>query len=342
MDVAVVGAGYVGVPARARLRRAGRSVLLVDVGAGGRRRPSTAARATSRTSRPTDARASRRGGPDHRDDATTTSSQRRRDPDRPADAAHEAARARPLDRRDGGAPRSRRGCGRASSSCSSRRPIPARPARSCCRSSSGSGLKAGVDFHLAFSPERVDPGTHGLETKSVPKIVGGITEACTEARREPLRGPRSTPCTPVSSPEAAELTKLLENIFRSVNIALVNELAQLCDRMDIDVWEVVGAAATKPFGFMRFEPGPGPRRPLHPDRPLLPDLEGARVRLLRPSSSSWPGEVNDEHAPLLPLADLAGAEPRAAALAERLAGCSCSASPTRRTSGTCASRRRRS
>ena len=99
---------------------------------------------------------------------------------------------------------------------------------------------------------------------------------------------RSTPCTRVSTPEAAELTKLLENIFRSVNIALVNELAQLCDRMDIDVWEVVDAAATKPFGFMPFKPGPGPRRPLHPDRPVLPLVEGARVRLLHASSSSSP------------------------------------------------------
>ena len=85
---------------------------------------------------------------------------------------------------------------------------------------------------------------------------------------------------PVSTPEVAEMAKLLENIFRSVNIALVNELAMLCDRMKIDVWEVIEAAGTKPFGFMPFQPGPGPWRPLHPDRPLLPVLEGARVRLL--------------------------------------------------------------
>ena len=91
---------------------------------------------------------------------------------------------------------------------------------------------------------------------------------------------RSTRCTAVSAPEAAELEKLFENIFRNVNIALVNELAMLCDRMGIDVWEVIDAAATKPFGFMKFTPGSGPRRPLHPDRPLLPRLEGARVRLL--------------------------------------------------------------
>jgi UDP-N-acetyl-D-glucosamine dehydrogenase len=120
----------------------------------------------------------------------------------------------------------------------------------------GSGLKAGDGFHLAFSPERVDPGRTDWTTKNVPKIVGGIDEASTAAAAAVYEGAMDSVHT-VSSPEAAELTKLLENIFRSVNIALVNELAQLCDRMDIDVWEVVEAAATKPFGFMSFEPGPG-------------------------------------------------------------------------------------
>ena len=120
----------------------------------------------------------------------------------------------------------------------------------------GSGLKAGVDFHLAFSPERVDPGRTDHTTKNVPKVVGGIDEASTEAAAALYGGAIDT-IHRVSSPEAAELTKLLENIFRSVNIALVNELAQLCDRMKIDIWEVVDAAATKPFGYMRFEPGPG-------------------------------------------------------------------------------------
>jgi UDP-N-acetyl-D-glucosamine dehydrogenase len=119
-----------------------------------------------------------------------------------------------------------------------------------------SGLKAGHDFHLAFSPERVDPGNRDWTTRNVPKVVGGVTEACTERAAE-LYGAAIDSVHRVSSPEAAELTKLLENIFRSVNIALVNELAQLCDRMSIDVWEVVEAAATKPFGFMSFQPGPG-------------------------------------------------------------------------------------
>ena len=120
----------------------------------------------------------------------------------------------------------------------------------------GSGLRAGNDFHLAFSPERVDPGRDDWTTKTVPKVVGGIDLASTDAAAAFYAGAIDT-VHRVSSPEAAELTKLLENIFRSVNIALVNELAQLCDRMGIDVWEVVEAAATKPFGFMSFKPGPG-------------------------------------------------------------------------------------
>jgi UDP-N-acetyl-D-glucosamine dehydrogenase len=119
-----------------------------------------------------------------------------------------------------------------------------------------SGLKAGQDFHLAFSPERVDPGREDWTTRNVTKVVGGVDEASTEAAAA-LYASAIDRVHPVSSPEAAELTKLLENIFRSVNIALVNELAQLCDRMGIDVWEVVEAAATKPFGFMSFQPGPG-------------------------------------------------------------------------------------
>ena len=119
-----------------------------------------------------------------------------------------------------------------------------------------SGLSAGRDFHLAFSPERIDPGRTDYTVRTTPKLVGGLTPACAERARE-LYALICDEVVVLSSPEAAELSKLLENIFRSVNIALVNELAQLCDRLGIDVWEVVDAAATKPFGFMRFEPGPG-------------------------------------------------------------------------------------
>jgi len=120
----------------------------------------------------------------------------------------------------------------------------------------GSGLKAGTDFHLAMSPERVDPGREDWTTKTTPKVLGGIDEESTKRAADVYRRAIDT-VVELSTPEAAELTKLLENIFRSVNIALVNELAQLCDRMNIDVWEVVDAAATKPFGYMRFSPGPG-------------------------------------------------------------------------------------
>ena len=119
-----------------------------------------------------------------------------------------------------------------------------------------SGLVAGQDFNLAMSPERVDPGRTDWTTKTTPKVVGGLTPACTAAAAAVYRTAVDT-VHEVSAPESAELTKLLENIYRSVNIALVNELAQLCDRMGIDVWEVVDAAATKPFGFQSFQPGPG-------------------------------------------------------------------------------------
>jgi UDP-N-acetyl-D-glucosamine dehydrogenase len=119
-----------------------------------------------------------------------------------------------------------------------------------------SGMAAGRDFHLAFSPERIDPGRTDYTVRTMPKLVGGVTAACAERARE-LYGLVCDEVVVLSTPEAAELAKLLENIFRSVNIALVNELSQLCDRLGIDVWEVIEAAATKPFGFMRFDPGPG-------------------------------------------------------------------------------------
>ena len=118
------------------------------------------------------------------------------------------------------------------------------------------GLTAGTDFFLAFSPERVDPGREDWTTRSTPKVVGGLTPACTQKVME-VYGAAFDTLVPVSTPEVAEMTKILENVFRSVNIALVNETALLCDRMGIDVWEVIDAAATKPFGYMPFRPGPG-------------------------------------------------------------------------------------
>jgi UDP-N-acetyl-D-glucosamine dehydrogenase len=118
------------------------------------------------------------------------------------------------------------------------------------------GLRVGRDFALAYSPERVDPGNPTYHIANTPKLVGGVTPACS-AVAAALYATAVIKVVPVSSPRVAEMAKLLENIFRNVNIALVNELAMLCDRMRIDAWEVVEAAATKPFGFMSFQPGPG-------------------------------------------------------------------------------------
>jgi UDP-N-acetyl-D-glucosamine dehydrogenase len=119
-----------------------------------------------------------------------------------------------------------------------------------------SGLAAGRDFNVAFSPERIDPGRIDYTLRNTPKVVGGLTDTCLQ-RAISLYEEVCDEVVAVTTPEAAELTKLLENVFRSVNIALVNELAMLCDRMGIDIWEVVEAAATKPYGFMSFRPGPG-------------------------------------------------------------------------------------
>lgn len=118
------------------------------------------------------------------------------------------------------------------------------------------GLQIGEDFFLCFSPERVDPGRTDWTTKNTPKVMGGITDSCTRMGAA-LYGTAIQPIVPVSSPEAAEMVKLLENTFRAVNIGLVNEVLLMCDRLHLDAWEVIDAAATKPFGFMKFVPGPG-------------------------------------------------------------------------------------
>ncbi len=118
------------------------------------------------------------------------------------------------------------------------------------------GRKAGKDFYLAFSPERIDPGNKRYSVKNIPKIIGGVTRKCTELA-SCLYGNIIETIVPVSSPKVAEMVKLLENTFRNVNIALVNEIAIMAERLDIDVWEVIDAAKTKPFGFMPFYPGPG-------------------------------------------------------------------------------------
>ncbi len=118
------------------------------------------------------------------------------------------------------------------------------------------GMKVGVDFFLAYSPERIDPGNPDFDTRNTPKIVGGVTPACTELAQS-FYGAAIERVMPVSSTRVAEMAKLLENTFRAVNIGLVNEIAIICEKLSIDVWEVIDAAATKPFGFMRFLPGPG-------------------------------------------------------------------------------------
>jgi len=119
-----------------------------------------------------------------------------------------------------------------------------------------SGLHVGTDFFLCFSPERVDPGNPRFQTANIPKVVGGVTPACTEMGRL-FYAQALQHVVPVSSTQVAEMVKLLENTFRMINIGLVNEMAMMCSRMDIDVWEVIDAAATKPFGYMPFYPGPG-------------------------------------------------------------------------------------
>ncbi|MGB7873169.1 MAG: nucleotide sugar dehydrogenase [Anaerolineales bacterium] len=119
-----------------------------------------------------------------------------------------------------------------------------------------SGLKVGEDIFVAFSPERVDPGREDWTTVNTPKVIGGITEACSEVAEAWYSGALET-VFPVSSAEAAEMAKLLENTFRMINIGMVNELTIMCERLGVDVWEVIEAAATKPFGFMKFTPGPG-------------------------------------------------------------------------------------
>lgn len=119
-----------------------------------------------------------------------------------------------------------------------------------------SGLEVGTDFFLCYSPERVDPGNATWHTKNTPKVLGGVKDACTQVGGALYDAVFDT-VVPVSSVEAAELTKVYENTFRMINIALANELAQACEKLDVDVWEVVEAAATKPFGFMKFTPGPG-------------------------------------------------------------------------------------
>ena len=156
----------------------------------------------------------------------------------------------------------------------------------------GSGLKAGEDFHLAFSPEREDPGNPESNVAVVPKVVGGLTEECLR-RAVALYSRATRAVVPVSSCRVAEATKLLENIFRSVNIALVNELKVVYAAMGIDIWEVIAAAKTKPFGFMAFYPGPGLGGHCIPIDPFYLTWK-AREYTRTPASSSWPERLTPQ------------------------------------------------
>src|SRR5947208_476868 len=253
-DVAIVGAGYVGMPLARAFAEGGKNVVLVDVDgevvAGINRGESHIGDVPSETLKTlvTEGRASLTTDYDALKDVdailialpTPLSSQREPDLSIVRGAVEEIA------------PRLRKGQVVVLESTT----YPG-TTRECLQPIlERTGLKVGDDFHLAFSPERVDPGRRDWTTSNTPKILGGLTSACTERAAELYRSAVET-VLPVSSPEIAEMSKLLENIFRAVNIALVNELAQLCERMDLDVWEVVEAAETKPFGFMSFKPGPG-------------------------------------------------------------------------------------
>ena len=137
------------------------------------------------------------------------------------------------------------------------------------------GLKCTEDFYLAFSPERVDPGNKQYKTKNTPKVIGGVGPDSTEVAATLYRNVLEGGVYEVSSPAVAEMEKLLENTYRNINIGLANEMAIICNRMGINVWEVIDAAKTKPYGFQAFYPGSGPRRALHPARSVLSGLEGA-------------------------------------------------------------------
>ena len=154
------------------------------------------------------------------------------------------------------------------------------------------GLKVGEDVFLAYSPERIDPGNHSYHLKNSPKVVGGVTPACTELACAFYQAALGAVPHPVSSPKVAEMSKLLENVFRAVNVSLINELSQLCERMGVDIWEAIHAANTKPFGFMPFYPGPGVGGHCIPIDPVYLSWK-AREYGFTPRFIELAGEVNE-------------------------------------------------
>ena len=288
--VGVLGLGYVGLPLA--LAFAEQSFRVIGIRR--RRRQGRRARAgrivhpAPRAGTPGRVRwprpGSRRPATSGASRSPTSSHLRAHAPDAPAGAGHELRRRHGAGDRAAAAPR-------ASSSFSSRRPIRGRPTSWSAGSSSDPGSTCGRDFFLAFSPEREDPGNPHFGTATIPKVVGGVDPVSGDLAQA-LYDKAIARTVRVSDARTAEATKLVENIFRAVNIALVNELKMVFDRMGIDVWEVLDAAATKPFGFMRFDPGPRLGRALHPARPVLSGLEGARVRRHSPKFIELAGDVN--------------------------------------------------
>ena len=200
-----------------------------------------------------------------------------------------------------------------------------------------SGLKVGDGLSLAFSPERVDPGNAVYQTRNTPKVVGGVTPRCTK-EAVAFYGRFIDTIVPVSSTRAAEMTKLLENIFRCVNIALMNELLQISERMGINIWEVVDAAKTKPFGFMPFQPGPGLGGHCIPIDPFYLAWK-AREFDMHTEFIELAGKTN-EAMPYYVVQRLMNALNDHRKVVGRRRACSFSASPTKPISTTCASRRR--
>ena len=208
--------------------------------------------------------------------------QRLGEADRPdhlrADAAQREPRSGPVVRRSDGPVDRRARCGPANSSCWKARPTRRRRATSCCRFSSRPGSKSGRISSWPSAPSAKTRATRTTRPPRIPKVVGGLRSIAALASCSALRSTRWSKSCRSPSLEVAEACKILENTYRAVNIALVNELKMLYDRMGIDVWEVIDAAKTKPFGFQAFYPGPGPGRALHSDRSVLSDLAGPQAR----------------------------------------------------------------
>ncbi len=200
----------------------------------------------------------------------------------------------------------------------------------------GSGLRVGADFHLGYSPERIDPGNATWTLETTPKVVSGVTPGCLAAVQG-FFDAAGGETVPVSSPKEAELAKLLENTFRHVNIALVNELAMFAHELGVDAWEAIDAASTKPFGFMRFTPGPGVGGHC---LPIDPSYLSWRVRRSLGHTFRFVELANDvnEHMPDHVVSRVAAALNRQQPVGQRLADRWCSACPTRRTPATPARR----